>query len=136
MYQIGLSRTFRARHFLVGGDWGPENSLHDHDYRVEWILEGPELDQHGFLLDLVAVEGHLKNAIGEVRERTLNELAAFEGLNPSLEHLTRHLSGRLTDTRNQWDPDYRLKFSTVKVFEKPDAWASWVSALPAFGAPL
>ena len=25
MYSLALLRTFTARHFLVGGDWGPEN---------------------------------------------------------------------------------------------------------------
>ncbi len=47
MYTLAVQRNFIASHYLVGGDWGPENQLHSHHYRVEVILEASELDRHG-----------------------------------------------------------------------------------------
>ena len=129
MYSIGFFRPFRARHFLIGGDWGPENGLHEHHYRVEWVLQGPRLDNDGFLLDLVAVENLLDEAVAEVRDTTLNDHPAFKNLNPSVERLARFLSDRLVDGRSQWDPDRRLRSSVVKVFENENAWASWSADL-------
>jgi 6-pyruvoyltetrahydropterin/6-carboxytetrahydropterin synthase len=129
VYHIGLFRPFRALHFLIGGDWGPENNLHSHDYKVEWDLQGPDLDDDGFLLDLVAVEGLLDEALDEIRGRTLNDLTAFRGLNPSVERLSRFLSDRLLEQRPRWDPRHRLRFSVVKVFENDSAWAAWSADL-------
>lgn len=136
MYRIGMQLSFRARHFLTGGDWGPENQLHHHDYRVEWILGGPELDRHGYLLDLTAVESILDGVVSAVRDKTLNELPAFAGLNPSVERLTRFLSDGLIAGRSRWDPEGRLTSSVVQVHENASAWASWSTDLAKSGGSL
>ena len=52
MYTLGVRRDFIARHFLIGGDWGPENFPNSHHYILELQLEGRELDQHGYLVDI------------------------------------------------------------------------------------
>jgi 6-pyruvoyltetrahydropterin/6-carboxytetrahydropterin synthase len=33
MYSVAVQRDFFARHFLVGGDWGPENDEAWAEYR-------------------------------------------------------------------------------------------------------
>ncbi len=129
MYSVALQLSFCSQHFLIGGDWGPENHLHSHDYRAEWILEGPSLDQHGYLLDLVAVEKRLGAEIDPLRDRVLNELDGFRGLNPSVERLARHLSDRLIARRAEWDPSGYLQRSTVRVWENAAAWAAWTEGL-------
>ena len=63
MYSLCFQREFTARHRLVGGDWGAENTLHGHSYRIEWELRASMLDSHGFLVDLVDVERSLVSAI-------------------------------------------------------------------------
>jgi len=129
VHHIGLSRPFRAEHYLIGGDWGAENQRHAHSYRVEWILGGTTLDEHGYLLDLVAVEARLDAAVAEVKDQLLNDLEAFRDLNPSVERLARFLSDRLLAARAQWDPHDRLSQSVVKVWENDVAWASWSEGL-------
>lgn len=89
MYSLSLHRNFTARHFLIGGDWGAENRLHAHDYRLEVQIHGDELDPHGFLVDLVKLEEHVEELLNGYRDRVLNELPEFSGLNPSLEHFAR-----------------------------------------------
>jgi len=128
VYTVSLQLPFQAQHFLIGGDWGEENHLHSHDYRAEWILEGPSLDQHGYLLDLVAVEERLGAEIGRIRGCLLNDLDAFRGLNPSVERLARHLSDRLLSDRSRWDAG-RLARSTVRVWENDKACAAWTTEL-------
>lgn len=91
MYSLGLRREFVARHYLIGGDWGAENELHPHEYRIEVRLEADSLDPHGFIVDLVQLEGLLDRVLARYREQTLNEVPAFEALNPSLEHFARIL---------------------------------------------
>jgi 6-pyruvoyltetrahydropterin/6-carboxytetrahydropterin synthase len=95
VYTLTVRRDFVAQHFLIGGDWGAENSPHSHHYRMELTLEGTDLDRHGYLVDIVEVEEVLNATVDDYRDRLLNELPAFESLNPSLERFCRHLAERI-----------------------------------------
>ena len=89
MYALAVQRDFVAQHFLIGGDWGAENEKHSHHYKIELRLEGDTLDKHGYLVDIVDVEANLDALVASYRDHTLNDLAEFAGLNPSIEHFSR-----------------------------------------------
>ena len=122
MYRLAITRDFVARHYLVGGDWGAENTIHSHHYRCEISVEGHELDRHGYLIDIVELNGAVGGVIGELAERTLNELPQFAGLNPSLEHFSRIFSemvaARIT---------LRGTRLTVKLWENERDWAAYTA---------
>lgn len=120
MYRLCVTREFTATHFLIGGDWGPENDPHSHDYKVELELEAGGLDEHGFVVDIVRVEQALEVTIAEYRGRTLNELPEFAGLNPSIEHFSRILHGHF-----KRDLSDQAKKITVKLWETGIAWVSY-----------
>jgi 6-pyruvoyltetrahydropterin/6-carboxytetrahydropterin synthase len=121
MYTVSVRRDFIAQHYLIGGDWGAENKLHAHHYILELQLHGDELDQHGYLVDIVDIEKHLEAVTGLYRERVLNDQPGFEGLNPSIEHFARllaqDLAGRIAAPN--------LHSLTVQVWENDIAWASY-----------
>ena len=94
-YSVTVRRDLIAQHFLVGGDWGRENELNSHHYKIEARYEGPSLDEHGYLFDIDAAHTALDAIVERYRDRTLNELPEFAGLNPSVEHFARILSDRL-----------------------------------------
>ncbi len=123
MYTLAVQRDFVARHFLVGGDWGPENDLHSHHYRVEVQLEGKVLDGHGYLVDIVALEAYLNEMTAYYRDRTLNELPEFAGLNPSIEHFARLLGQELLGRIKE--PISALR---VQIWENDIAWAAYREA--------
>ena len=56
MYQLAITRDFIAQHYLIGGDWGRENEQHSHHYKVEVRVQQQDLDQHGYLIDIVDLE--------------------------------------------------------------------------------
>jgi 6-pyruvoyltetrahydropterin/6-carboxytetrahydropterin synthase len=120
-YTVGVIRDFVAQHFLFGGDWGRENQLHSHHYRMEAIFEGDRLDRHGYLLDIAAVKGHLDAVVDRFRDHTLNELPELAGQNPGLEPFARvlaeSLAGRL-DTQG-------LTGLTIKLWENEEAFATY-----------
>jgi len=121
MYTLAVRREFIARHFLIGGDWGPENFPNSHHYILELQLEGAELDRHGYLVDIVDVEKHLDAVVGYFKEQMLNEKPEFAGLNPSIEHFARILSTTLSE---------RIKaknITTIKIvlWENVSAWAAY-----------
>lgn len=121
MYTVAVKRDFVAQHYLIGGDWGAENDLHSHHYFVEIQLHGPTLDEHGYLVDIVDIELNLDVLITEYRDKTLNELPAFQGLNPSIEHFARILCQTLAE-RIQADTLARIG---VQLWENEIAWAGF-----------
>ena len=121
MYSLGVRREFIARHFLIGGDWGPENFPNSHHYTLELVLEGNELDQHGYLVDIVDVEKHLDEIVNYYKEQMLNDKPEFAGLNPSIEHFARILATTLSE-RIQAKNISGLK---VVLWEHANAWAAF-----------
>ncbi|AXR76792.1 6-pyruvoyl trahydropterin synthase family protein [Natrarchaeobaculum sulfurireducens] len=97
MYAVSVSRTFVAQHYLTVPNPGPEGTLHSHQYTVEATFRGPDLDEYGYLVDIDAVIDALEAVVDSLRDRTLNELPALEGRNPSAERLARTVGDRLLE---------------------------------------
>lgn len=120
-YALGVITRFSARHYLIGGDFGPEGEPHGHDYRVEVVLEGDELDEHGFLVDIVKVDDALGRLAERYRDRILNELPELAGVNPGVEAFSRVFAESLRgglDTAG-------LSALSVKIWENERAWAEY-----------
>ena len=127
MYTLAVRRDFVAQHFLIGGDWGAENQWHSHHYVLELQLEGDTLDRHGYLVDIVNVEAALEEVVAHYKDKTLNELPEFAGLNPSIEHFSRIVCQRLAE-RVRAD---NLTAVAVRIWENDIAWTSYRLALGA-----
>jgi 6-pyruvoyltetrahydropterin/6-carboxytetrahydropterin synthase len=121
VYVVAVQRDFVAQHYLVGGDWGSENQRHSHHYELEVQLEGAELDQHGYLVDIVDIEARLEELVDYYRDKTLNELPEFAGMNPSIEHFSRLLCHALSESINA--PN--ITAVTVRLWENEIAWAAY-----------
>jgi len=122
MYSLGVKRDFIARHFLIGGDWGPENFPNSHHYVLELQLEGAELDGHGYLVDIVDVEKQLDEIVNYYKEQMLNDKPEFAGLNPSIEHFARILASSLSDRIHATN----ITALKVVLWENESAWAAYV----------
>jgi 6-pyruvoyltetrahydropterin/6-carboxytetrahydropterin synthase len=121
MYTVAVKRDFIAQHYLIGGDWGAENHPHSHHYVLELQLQGAELDRHGYLVDIVDIERAVEHLTAHYRDRLLNDLPEFDGLNPSIEHFARLLCQALS--AHIVAPN--LNAITIKLWENEIAWASY-----------
>jgi 6-pyruvoyltetrahydropterin/6-carboxytetrahydropterin synthase len=121
MYTLGLRREFESSHALVGGDWGAENQLHSHLYRLELRLESDQLNQDGFVADLVEVEAALDALLERYAGADLNRLPEFKGLNPSMEHFARILAEGLAAALQLAG----LAALSVQLWESEQAWAQY-----------
>jgi 6-pyruvoyltetrahydropterin/6-carboxytetrahydropterin synthase len=124
MYQLMVRRDFVAQHYLTVPNCGPENEWHSHHFDVEIQLEGHELNDHGYLVDITEVETALDTLVDRYEDATLNDLPEFEGLNPSIEHFSRIFCRSLQDHLETSG----LKAITVKIWEDDTAWASYTTA--------
>lgn len=121
MYTLTVQRDFVAQHFLTVPDAGPENEWHSHHFTVEIVLEGSELNEHGYLMDIVAVEEALDDLIDRYRDATLNDLPEFDGLNPSIEHFSRIFCASMQERLST----SRLDEIGVRIWEDEQASASY-----------
>jgi 6-pyruvoyltetrahydropterin/6-carboxytetrahydropterin synthase len=121
MYSIALERQFDAQHYLVGGDWGAENKIHTHRYKVEVRVKGRNLDEHGYLVDIVDLEQALEKVIAYYQGKLLNDLYEFAGLNPSIERLSHILFQNL----REFISTANIQSMQVKVWESTIAWSAY-----------
>jgi 6-pyruvoyltetrahydropterin/6-carboxytetrahydropterin synthase len=121
MYQLNLKRDFIAQHYLTVPDCGAENEWHSHHFEVEVRLHGKELNEHGYLIDIVDLESAIASLVDRYRDATLNELPEFNGLNPSIEHFSRIFWKKLYDRLSVEAFDGM----TVRIWEDDEAWASY-----------
>lgn len=121
MYSVAVSRDFIANHYLIGGDWGSENQPHAHHYIAEVRIDGEQLDQHGYLVDIVAIEAALDAVVADFRDQMLNDKPEFAGLNPSIEHFSRIICENIAAAVNPPGTG-RLR---VKLWENATCWAAY-----------
>jgi 6-pyruvoyltetrahydropterin/6-carboxytetrahydropterin synthase len=67
------------------------------------------------------IEELLDRVVDHYRSRLLNELAEFEGLNPSIEHLSRRFFDRLSAGLGH----HRFVSIEVRIWETAEAWAAY-----------
>ncbi|MDX8127625.1 6-carboxytetrahydropterin synthase [Methylomonas sp. OY6] len=121
MYSVAVSRDFIANHYLIGGDWGSENQPHAHHYIAEVRIDGEELDRHGYLVDIVAIEAALDDIVAGFRDQMLNDKPEFTGLNPSIEHFSRIICEKIAAVICP-PGSGRLR---VKLWENATCWAAY-----------
>jgi 6-pyruvoyltetrahydropterin/6-carboxytetrahydropterin synthase len=57
---------------------GPEGELHDHDYRIDIVVDREQLDERGMVCDLDVLEAALIELTGRVDNRNLEEIRPAE----------------------------------------------------------
>ena len=72
-YEVGLSRGVRAFHIMPGLA-GPEGELHQHDYRIELVVERELLDDRAMVCDLDVLEKALTELTARIDGRNLEEI--------------------------------------------------------------
>jgi len=96
MYTLTVSETFVAQHYLTVPDPGPEGDLHSHTFTARATFAGPELGEHGYLLDIDEAVDAVESTADRYRDETLNDRSDIDG-NPSAERLARAFADRLAD---------------------------------------
>lgn len=89
MYTLKVEGAFEAAH-IVNGYPGKCARLHGHNWVVEAVVKGKELDELGMLVDFKSIKKALHEVLERLDHRYLNELEPFAcGVNPTAENLAR-----------------------------------------------
>ena len=89
MFQVTVDETFSSGHALRGYKGKCEN-VHGHNYKLRVTLEGPQLDSIGLLYDFTHLKRVIREIVGGVDHKFLNDLAPFDVVNPSAENLAKY----------------------------------------------
>jgi 6-pyruvoyltetrahydropterin/6-carboxytetrahydropterin synthase len=95
--EVGLSRSVRAFHIMPGMP-GPEGQLHDHDYRIEVVVDREQLDERGMVCDLDVLEAALTELTNRVDGRNLEEIRPAEAEAVTVEVFARWVHDTLSPT--------------------------------------
>ncbi len=116
MYTLKVEGAFEAAHKITGYP-GKCARLHGHNWVVEAVVKGTELDELGMLVDFTVVKKALKDTLDRFDHRYLNELEPFcSGTNPTAENLARVIFEELTG-HEAFTRDSEL--AAITVFESP-----------------
>ncbi|NGM70952.1 6-carboxytetrahydropterin synthase [Natronolimnobius sp. AArcel1] len=95
MYEVSVSRSLIAHHYLTVPEPGPEGELHSHHFTVTATVSGPALNEYAYLVDIDAIEEAMTDVAAFYRDQTLNDLPGFEDGNPSAERFATVFGDRL-----------------------------------------
>jgi 6-pyruvoyltetrahydropterin/6-carboxytetrahydropterin synthase len=90
MYEVTVIEEFCAAHFLRGYE-GKCESMHGHNYRVEFSIIGSDLDDIGMLYDFSEIRRELRETIEEWDHTVLNQIEPFGRVNPTAENIAREV---------------------------------------------
>src|SRR6201992_4293332 len=95
--EVGLSRGVRAFHIMPGMP-GPEGQLHDHDYRIDIVVDRDQLDERGMVCDLDVLEAELTEVTSRVDGRNLEEIRPADAEAVTVEVFARWVHDTLAPT--------------------------------------
>lgn len=95
MYSVTVRDHMMIAHSFRGEVFGPAQRLHGVTYVVDVELRRPALDDDGLVVDIGLASQALREVLGELNYRNLDEDPAFSGVNTTTEFLARVVFDRL-----------------------------------------
>jgi 6-pyruvoyltetrahydropterin/6-carboxytetrahydropterin synthase len=125
-FEVGASRPLRALHRLP---WGTEaeREPHEHDYRIEVVVERDGLDDRGVVCDLDVLRAGLDDVLGRLEGRDLDEIRPPDADGVTVELLARWLHGSLADVVREAGGDTLA----IRVWEASDAFGGYRARIPS-----
>ena len=89
MFEVSVEQVFAAGHALRNYKGKCEN-IHGHNWRVQVVIEGKQLDGTGLLVDFIDVKELMGSVIARLDHQFLNEVTPFDVKNPSAENIAEY----------------------------------------------
>ncbi len=115
MYELTVESAFEAAHRIENYP-GKCAKLHGHNWIVEAIVEGTQLNELGILVDFKILKAALNKVLEEFDHQYLNELENFKTQNPTAENLAKDIFYKLKSA-DFFTGDTKLK--AIKIHESP-----------------
>ena len=114
-FELTVKSDFEAAHYIKNYP-GKCARLHGHNWIVEAVVRGNELNDLGILVDFKDLKAALNKVLDELDHHYLNELEIFADKNPTAENLAKEIFNQLA-TSDIFEG--AAKLTAVKVYESP-----------------
>ena len=133
MYTVAVSDHIMIAHSFAGEIFGPARQLHGATYAVEVELRRAELDDNGLVCDIGLALKALREVLGGLNFRNLDEVPELHGSNTTTEFMAgeifRRMKARVAAGALGPGTADTLVSMRVVLRESPVAWASFEGAL-------
>ena len=117
MFKLKVKDYFSSAHYLKDYK-GPCEKIHGHNWKVELVVEGSELNSTDILIDFSILKNILKEVLSELDHKLLNEIPYFKDTNPSSERLAEYIFKKVKEKLSSYP---KVKVKEVTVFETEKA---------------
>ena len=121
MFSVTVRDHMLIAHSLRGEVFGPAQRLHGATYVVDATFRRASLDTDGIVVDIGRAAEALREVMGELGYRNLDDEADLAGVNTTTEALAKLVADRLADRMG----GEALDGITVTLRESHVAWASY-----------
>lgn len=128
MFSVTVRDHMMIAHSFRGEVFGPAQRLHGATFVVDVTFRGPELDRDDILVDIGLATQHVREVVGALGYRNLDDDPDFAGVNTSTEVLARTIAERVSDRVRAGDlggATDQVTGLVVTLHESHVAWASY-----------
>ena len=122
-YEVKIITSFAAAHNLRNFKGRCEN-LHGHNWKVEVVLRGDQLNESELLLDFAEVKAETNKILDQLDHSYLNDIPYFQEKNPSSENIARYVFDQLIPAVS----DKGVTVYSVSAWESPNSCATYYGA--------
>jgi 6-pyruvoyl-tetrahydropterin synthase len=132
VFSVTIRDHLMIAHTLRGEVFGPAQRLHGATYVVDATFRRATLDANDIVVDIGRAADVLRDVLGELGYRNLDDELEFAGMNTTTEALAAVIADRLADRARSGalgDGGRELDGMVVTLHESHVAWASYERAL-------
>ncbi|MFB7883871.1 6-pyruvoyl tetrahydropterin synthase family protein [Microbacterium sp. NPDC056057] len=129
-FSVTVRDHIMIAHSLRGDVFGPAQQLHGATFLVDATFRADELDAHGVVVDIGRASEVLRDIVGALTYRNLDDEPDLQGMNTTTERLCQIIGDRLTArVKNGGVGEANLSGIVVTLHESHVAWASYEVSL-------
>ena len=129
-FSVTVRDHLMIAHSLRGDVFGPAQQLHGATFLVDATFRADELDEHGVVVDIGRASEVLREIVGALTYRNLDDEPDLQGVNTTTERLCQIIGDRLAARVRDGDVgEAHLSAIVVTLHESHVAWASYEVAL-------
>lgn len=95
MFAVEVRDHVMIAHSFKGELFGPAQALHGATFVVDACFLAETLDANGVVIDIGRAHEALKDVLGPLNYKNLDDVPEFEGINTTTEFLTKHVHDHL-----------------------------------------
>ena len=129
-FSVTVRDHMMIAHSLRGDVFGPAQNLHGATFLVDATFRADTLDEDGVVVDIGLASAVLRDIVGGLGYRNLDQEPDLQGVNTTTERLAQIIGDRLVARFRDGDlGEPRLTGIAVTLHESHVAWASYEVAL-------